>query len=147
MNYRKNKLKIVIPLSIICFTIFNKWWYVVPVDAPKSFMYGFPLISVSEGWHTSMSLQIFLLEYFINYLLFFVVTLLLTFYFDRFIMEIRFSRVWIVPLYFISVIIIVLNIYVASMTENIIKVKRDFEIEIQKTGFNFIWQNRDREHM
>ncbi len=53
---------ILIPVTIISFAVFTKWWFTVPVDAPDTMYWGFPFAFVGEGWHTSMSLQIFVME-------------------------------------------------------------------------------------
>ncbi|WP_222931286.1 hypothetical protein, partial [Xanthovirga aplysinae] len=64
--------ELVLSLTVISFSIFTKWWYVLPTDALDTVMSGFPLIWISEGWHTSMSLQIFVKELIINLLIYFV---------------------------------------------------------------------------
>lgn len=54
-------LKLIIPLTVISFAIFTKWWYALPADAPDTMFHGFPFPFVCEGWHSSMTLQ-FLLQ-------------------------------------------------------------------------------------
>ncbi|MEM6768710.1 MAG: hypothetical protein AAF655_27470, partial [Bacteroidota bacterium] len=54
--------RLVIPLTIISFFLVTKWWFVAVEDAPDSWMYGFPFPYLCEGWHTSLSLQVFLKE-------------------------------------------------------------------------------------
>jgi hypothetical protein len=58
--------KLMLPLTLMSFATFTKWWYVLPVAARDTMMTGFPLPFVCEGWHTSMSLQIFMAEFLIN---------------------------------------------------------------------------------
>src|SRR5690348_8265335 len=52
---------LVLPLTVISFTAFTKWWY-VEGDGFTEILKGFPLPFVCPGWHTSLSLQIFVLE-------------------------------------------------------------------------------------
>ena len=62
---------LILPLSIISLTIFTKWWYILPVDAPDSMMYGFPIPYSCNGWHTSLSYQIFIFEFIVDLLIHF----------------------------------------------------------------------------
>ena len=51
----------------------------MPVDAPDTMMTGFPFAFVGDGWFTSMSIQLFVIELcidFIIYLLFWFVIVL-----------------------------------------------------------------------
>jgi len=63
--------KLILPLTVISFATCNKWWYVFPVDAPDTMLTGFPFRYVGPDWHTSMSLQIFIMEFAIDILVYF----------------------------------------------------------------------------
>ena len=72
-------LKLIIPLSVISFATLTKWWYALPVDAPGTYLTGFPFPFVCNGWHTSMSLQIFAIEFFVDFLTYFLIWFLVFF--------------------------------------------------------------------
>ena len=61
-------LTLVLPLTIILFGTITKWRYVYVEDGPDDFLYGFPLAFICTGWHTSMSLQIFISEIIFDFL-------------------------------------------------------------------------------
>jgi hypothetical protein len=60
---RQLTLKLIIPITIISFAFFTKWWYALPVDAPDTMYWGFPFAYIGDGWGSSMTLQIFLIEF------------------------------------------------------------------------------------
>lgn len=136
--------KIVLPLTIITFSIFTKWWCVLPVDAPDTMMGGFPLIWISEGWHTSMSLQIFVMELLINLFIYFLIILTITFLINRFIVKIRIPKMVNLTLTLIAGLFCLGAIWIGTMPEHIYETKRDFEIEVLTSGYKFIWQNQER---
>lgn len=136
--------KLVLPLTIISFVVFRKWWYVFPVDAPDSMMAGFPLPYVCDGWFTSMSNQFFIMELIIDLLIYFLFWLLLIFCINRFFVKIKVPKNLIIFLIIINVLIFSGAIFIASMRENIFKLKKDFDVEVKETGYNFIWQNTQR---
>src|ERR1044071_5539679 len=87
-------LKLILPLTLISFASFTKWWYVLVVDGPDEVLTGFPLPYVCAGWHTSASLQIFLLEFFIHLLCYFIFWFVLVFIFHRFIKPISINTIF-----------------------------------------------------
>jgi len=136
--------KLVLPLTVISFSIFTKWWYVLPVDAPDTMMSGFPLIWVSDGWHTSLSLQIFVTELIVNLLVYFFFWLCIVFLINRFLVKIRIPKLILIPTFIISGLICLGGLLIGSMSEHIYKPKRDFDIEVLTSGYKFIWQNLER---
>lgn len=136
--------KLVLPFTIISFVVFRKWWYVLPVDAPHSMMSGFPLPYVCDGWFTSMSNQFFVMELIIDLLIYFLFWLLLVFIINRFFVKIVVSKILIIFLMTMNALIFSGAIFIASMRENIFKLKRNFDVEVKETGYNFIWQNTQR---
>jgi hypothetical protein len=135
---------LILPLSIISLTVFTKWWYVLPVDAPDSMMYGFPIPYSCNGWHTSMSYQIFVSEFLvdllIHYTFWFVVVLLI----KRFIIKISLHKI--IPIFLLSIagLLTAGLILIASNSDNVYKIKRQFDIEILKTGYRFVWDGYSR---
>lgn len=136
--------KLVVPLTIISFTIFSKWWYVLPVDAPDTMMLGFPVPYVSDGWHTSMSLQIFIVELVIDLLFYFVFWFVLVNRVNRHFIKIVIHNSVTIALVSMATVCVVCLTFVASMPENIFYVKRHFDVEILETGYKFMWEGNTR---
>jgi hypothetical protein len=86
--------KLVLPLTFISFALWTKWWmvYALPIDAPDIIMVGFPLTYAGDGWHTSLSLQIFFLELLIDLLTYFLFWLVVILLVDRFVVKIRVNK-------------------------------------------------------
>ncbi|MBP0613959.1 hypothetical protein J8J42_13040 [Chryseobacterium sp. cx-311] len=137
-------LKLVIPLTVISFATFTKWWYVLPVDAPDTMFSGFPLPFVCEGWHTSLSLQIFVTEFTIDLLTYFLFWLALVFCIDRFLTKIIPHKILTITLWTLTGLVIIGSGLIASNPDNIFYVKRPFDMETMETGYKFIWQYTER---
>lgn len=133
--------KLVLPLTIISFATFTKWWYVLPVDAPDTMMTGFPLPFVCPGWHTSMSLQIFLTEFTIDIFVFFVFWFLTTYFIDRYLKKLKVNRILTILLVSASGLIVTGTVLIASNSDNIFETKRPWDMEVMTTGYKFIWQH------
>lgn len=136
--------KLVLPLTILSLTIFTKWWYVLPVDAPDSMMYGFPLPYVCNGWHTSMSYQIFIFEFVTDFLIhfafwFFIITLI-----NKHIIKIDLYKIVTILLISIAGLFAGGLIFIASNSTNLFKLKRQFDIEILETGYRYFWDGYSR---
>lgn len=137
---KKELLKIIIPISIISFIVFTKWWYVSVVDTPNSIMIGFPLAYSCNGWHTSMSQQFFLLEFIFDFLVYFIFWTILIFAFDKLISEINIKKVVNRILIIISSLLMSGSLLLVFMPENLFFLKRDFDIEVIDTKTKFLWQ-------
>jgi hypothetical protein len=132
--------RLVIPLTVISFAIFTKWWYTLPVDAPDTVFYGFPFAYTCNGWHTSMSIQVFILEMVADLLIYFIAWFVLIFMINRYIKTITLPRIITGFLLFVTVIITAHYMKIAVSKDNIFYVRRNFEMEIIKTGYKFIWE-------
>jgi hypothetical protein len=141
---KKLTVKLILPLTIISFIIFTKWWYVLVVDGTDEIMYGFPLIYTCKGFHTSLSSQVFILELLIDLLIYFLFWFLFVYLVNRFLFTIKFHRVLFISLLTVTFIILGFSIFIASWSENKFYLKRDFQIEKMETGYNFIWQEQVR---
>src|SRR6478736_3232592 len=114
MTLKQLTWRLAFPLSIILFGTITKWWYVLPVEAPDTMMIGFPLAYLSDGWHTSMSYQIFILEFLVDFLVYFLFSFLLVFLFNRYMTTIKVSQ-WLTGLLWVfSTIIFSTAIFIAS---------------------------------
>lgn len=136
--------KLVLPLTLITFFLFTKWWYVFPIDGPDTMMAGFPLIWVSYGWHTSLSLQIFVGELLINLFIYFSTILAITYAINRFVIKISIPKIATGILLTISGLLCLAALWIGTMPEHIYKTKRDFDVEVLTTGYKFIWEAQER---
>lgn len=141
---KKLSWKLILPLTVISFGTITKWWYALPVDAPDTLYSGFPFPFVGAGWHTSMSLQIFVLELLVDFLIYFLFWFTIVFCINKYLTKIKTSKIITFGLWTISGIIILSSSYIASFPEHIFYVKRHYEMEIMETGYNFIWQKTER---
>ena len=144
MTLKQLTWRLIFPLTIVLFGTVTKWWYVLPVDAPDTMMIGFPLAFISDGWHTSMSLQIFIVELLVDFLVYFSICFLLVFLVDNYFIKIRVPKLVTGLLWTFSTLIIVISIWIASFPEQIIQTRRDWEMKVMVTGFKLTWTHQDR---
>ena len=137
-------IKLVFPLTVISFATITKWWYTLPVDAPDTLYSGFPFPFVGDGWHTSMSLQFFILEFLGDFAFYFFFWFIVVFCSNRFLTKIQTHKILTIGLWTISGLIIFCATYIASFSENEFLLKRDYEMEIMETGYKFGWQRTER---
>jgi len=136
--------KIIIPLTIISFATLTKWWYALPVDSPDTMFTGFPFPFVCEGWHTSMSLQIFVTEFIADLLTYFLSWFILAFYINRFVVKLKIYKAVTIVLWTLSGLIIAFATLLAANKNNLFYIKRPFKMEIMETGMQFGWQHIER---
>ena len=141
---KKLIFKLLFPLTIISFATITKWWYALPADGPDTLYSGFPFPFVADGWHTSMSLQIFVLELFADFFTYFLIWFGLVFCINKYLAKIKIYKIMTIGLWTISGIIILSASYVASFSENIFYFKRTYDMEIMESGYKFNWQNIER---
>ena len=118
--------------------------YALPVDGPDIIMIGFPLTYVGDGWHTSMSLQIFFMELVIDLLTCFMFWYAVVLIIDKLITKIRLNRFVSIALQSIAGLFVLGLIFVASFLENLYYLKRPYDIEILDSGYKFYWDGNPR---
>jgi hypothetical protein len=136
--------KIIIPLTIISIATLTKWWYVLPVDAPDTMFTGFPFPFVCDGWHTSLSLQIFVREFFADFLTYFICWLIFIFCVNRFVVKLNPHKAVTTGLWSLSVLIIAFATLFAANADNRFYWKRTFDMKVMATGFQFGWQHIEK---
>ena len=143
MIFTKLFWRLIFPLSIISLGLFTKWWYVLPVHAPDTMMYGFPLAFLSEGWHTSMSLQIFVLEFifdFLVYLLFWLMVIGLIQHYKALNISKYVTRI----LWILATLIIAFNFWVSSLPVQRFYLKRNWGMQVLVSGYYPTWSHLER---
>jgi hypothetical protein len=134
--------KLVLPLTIISFTIFTKWWH-AQVDDHQEILRGFPLPFVCPGWHTSLSLQIFVLELVLDIFVYFAFWFLMTFIATK-TKSFRMRKAVTISLLTTAGLCTMALILFAINPDNIYTATRPFEIEVKETGYRFVWQDQTR---
>jgi hypothetical protein len=136
--------RIILPLTVISFATFTKWWYALPVDAPDTMFTGFPFPFVGNGWHTSLSMQIFVIEFLVDLFTYFLFWLTLIFCINRFVIKLTTFRIVTIGLWAFSGLIIAFVTFLAINKDNLFYIKRPFSMEVIETGFQFGWQHIQR---
>jgi hypothetical protein len=132
------------PLTIISFGTLTKWWYALPVDAPDTMFTGFPFPFVCDGWHTSLSLQIFVTEFFADLLTYFLFWFIVIFSINRFAVMFKIHKTIGIVLWILSGLVIAFATFLASNNDNLFYIKRPFKMDVMETGFQFGWQHVER---
>lgn len=86
---RKLVNRLVLPLTILSYLLFDKWWYVNVTDGPDMVAHGFPLISNAPSMASSMEMVYFVPETVINMACYFIFWLVIVFIVTRWIVAIR----------------------------------------------------------
>lgn len=141
---KKLIMTLVLPLTIILFGTVTKWRYVYVEDGPDDFMYGFPMTFICSGWHTSMSLQIFVIEMIFDFFVYFSFCLTIITLIDRFIKLVIIKKSFKFGLYGLALLTIILYGLVFSNPDNIFEMKRDFKYKEIRNGYKFILQQDKR---
>lgn len=135
--------KLVLPLTVISFTIFTKWWYVKGDDFTE-ILRGFPLPFVCPGWHTSLSIQIFVLELIVDIVVYFSFWFSVTFIAAKTAKSFRMHKGVTVTLLTTAGLCTITLVLQAINPDNIYTVTRPFSIEVKETGYRFMWQDETR---
>ena len=141
---RKLISTLILPLTIILFGTITKWRYVYVEDGPDDFLYGFPLTFICSGWHTSLSLQVFVLELLFDFFVYFIFCLTIVTLTDKFIKRIQVTKYLKFGLYGLATLTLLLYGVVFSNPDNLFKIKREFKYKEIRNGYKFIWQQDKR---
>ncbi len=144
MTTRQLLLRFILPIAIISFGTFTKWWYVLPVDAPDTMMVGFPFAFAADGWATSLYLQIFILELVTDFLIYFLFWFVIIIFINRLIIQIKIPNILTGILWILAAILFSCAILIASNPDQEFKIKRDWDMQILVTGYKLTWTYQDR---
>ncbi|MCH2235615.1 MAG: hypothetical protein MK078_15345 [Crocinitomicaceae bacterium] len=140
---KKLSWQLVLPLTVISFFFITKWWYVTVIDGWDIEMSGFPLPFNCPGFHTSMSLQIFVLELIFDLLFYYGVWFVLVYLFHRYVVRIKLHYMVTISLITLASMLAAMMIFVAILPENKFKFTRDFDFELIDSGLDY-GQSRKR---
>lgn len=134
-------LKLIIPLTILSFAFLTKW-SLVDIDslnAKDVVMYGFPLPFLCEGWHTSMSLQVFVFEFLFDLMVYFLFWLVTIWTINSYLILIRIHWLVGVMLQLMAGIVVFMTCLILTMPEHIYYWQRPYEVEIVEGGISFFF--------
>jgi hypothetical protein len=132
--------KLLLPLTIISFTIVTKWWH-VEVDGSQEILRGFPLPFVSPGWHTSLSLQLFVFELIVDILFYFSFWFFIIVIATKIVKPFHIPKPVTITLLVTAGLFMVVLLLLAINPDNIYTTTRPFDIEVKETEYRFMWQD------
>lgn len=136
--------QLIVPITIILFVSFSKWWLVLPVDAPDTMMKGFPLPYEAEAWHTSLAKQFFMMEFTLDVLFYFAAIALIVYAVHK-LTQLRTVHwvVW-VPLQLAAMVCSLTLTIQFSMPNSLYYIKKDFGYEVVSSGWYLTWKGIER---
>ena len=141
---RRLILNLVLPLTVIIFILFSKWWIVDVVDGTDGIMFGFPFIYKAPAFYTSCAYEYFSLELIADLSIYFALILVIVYLTNKFLITIKIRRIVSIILFLVMAFLISIELFIASMPENKFSLKRDYDIEIKRTGFEYPFNENDR---
>jgi len=141
---KKTLFTILLPIIITSMLIFTKWWYVLPVDGPDVLFWGFPFAFIGEGFHTSMSFQIFLLNWLADVLCYTIFWLIVFLIFKKLRPTFSVSRWMYRAFWTISIVLVLFSGFIIGISDPIFKFKKNYDWQIMTSGYKFIWQSTPR---
>jgi len=124
--------------------LITKWWYALPVDGPDKLYWGFPFAFVGEGFHTSLSLQFFVLEWVADALIYFLFWLAMFFFIMILKPQLVINKVAVRFLWSIAILLLMGECLVIWISNPVFNFKRPYEWKVMETGYTFIWQQTPR---
>ncbi|WP_223607058.1 hypothetical protein [Chryseobacterium sp. OSA05B] len=102
-----------VPLTVIAMTLFTKWWFVLPVDAGNTAMSGFPFPFIADGWHTSLSYQIFITEFLADFFIQILLWTLILFLIHKYLFTVKIPKFLNITIWGLAIIISGLAVSIA----------------------------------
>ncbi|WP_281235241.1 hypothetical protein [Flavobacterium gelatinilyticum] len=144
MMSKKRLLTLALPLALILFILFTKWWIVDVIDGSDCVTYGFPLIYKAPAFHTSLAQQFFILEFLVDFITYFFIVFTLLFLIDKFGLKIKLNKKPLIIIYTIAIILFGIEASFATVFETSFSIRRNFDIEVKQTGFKFYFSEEER---
>lgn len=133
-------VKLVLPCTILSMFMVTKWWYALPVDGPDKMYWGFPFAFMGEGFHTSMSLQFFILEFLADFVVYYTIILLLDLAFTKWFPTIQIRKTFTKTVWALTLILLVGFGFIVTTSNPVFQAKRNYDWRVMTTGYVFIWQ-------
>lgn len=137
-------IKLAAALSLISMFLLTKWWYAVPVDGPDKLYWGFPFAFMGEGFHTSMSYQLFLIEFIANFAVYFTFWIILYLSVNKWLPNIKLHSLIFKIIWSLALLLCIGFGGLISISNPVFHSKRPYNWKVIETGAVFIWQNTPR---
>lgn len=125
----------IFPLAIILFYSVGQWKYAQPIDGPHpNLFWGFPLSHSGQAYHTSMGYQFFILEFFIDFIFYFILTGCLFLITKDYLNKIIYKKTITKILWTLAGLLIIAQIFFLFFSNTIFKLYRDFDWIIKDSG-------------
>lgn len=124
--------------------IITKWWYAISVDGPDKLYWGFPFAFMGEGFHTSMSLQFFVLEFLADFMVYFTVIFMLIFVITKWYPSFKISKILTKTVWALTIILLIGFGFIVTTSNPIFRIKRNYDWKVLQTGSVYIWQKTSR---
>ncbi|MBZ4036924.1 hypothetical protein K6T82_19300 [Flavobacterium sp. 17A] len=141
---KQRLVTLTLPLTIILFILFTKWWIVDVIDGSDCVTCGFPLIYKAPAFHTSLAQQFFILEFLVDFLVYFLIVSTLLLLIDKLWIKIKLSKKPLIIIYTIAILLFGIEASFVTVFETSFSIKRDFDIEVKQTGFKFYFSEEER---
>lgn len=141
---KQMRIKLTVPLTIISMFLITKWWYAIPIDGPDKLYWGFPFPFLGEGFHTSMSLQFFVLEFLADFVVYFTVIVMVVLAFTKWFLAFQVSKILTKTVWVLTFMLLSGFGFIVTTSNPIFKIKRDYDWRVMETGHVFIFQATPR---
>ncbi|MFM1932947.1 MAG: hypothetical protein RL226_2250 [Bacteroidota bacterium] len=133
-----------LPITVISMFLVTKYWFAVPVDGPDKLFWGFPFAFIGEGFHTSMSFQIFLLELLADFIIYYLSLSILSYGISRFFRIPPAHKLLSRVIWSIALILLFGFGLLIGTSNPLFSVKRDYDWHILQTGAVVLWKTTPR---
>jgi hypothetical protein len=137
-------IKLAVALSLLSMFLLTKWWFALPVDGPDKLYWGFPFACMGEGFHTSMSYQIFVIECIANFAVYFSFWVVLILSVNKLVPNFKIPGLISKIIWSMALLVCIGFVGLISISNPIFHFKRPYDWKIIETGAAFIWQNTPR---
>ncbi|MEO6151454.1 MAG: hypothetical protein ABIP28_14890 [Mucilaginibacter sp.] len=131
-------IKLVLPLTVILFALLTKWWCVKVDDAPNTILQGFPLPFTGPAWGSSMSFQYFLLEFLIDFGVYFLFVFTITYLIHRFLIHKKPHNMICICLFIVAGLCVCLQGLMIYSCDSFFYLHREFSINVINVGYIFL---------
>ncbi len=140
----KNSIvKTALPLTIITFILYTKWWLVERKVGGMEIIYGFPFPFMANG-ATSLTFTFFIQEFVLDFTVYFLFWWSVLFFINRFVKKILWHRRFWIPLWLFTLFLMMFTSLLWSDGANLYRLKNNQEYKVLKSGFHYVGDDKTR---
>ena len=141
---KQRTIKLAAALSLISMFMVTKWWFALPVDGPDKLYWGFPFAFMGEGFHTSMSYQFFIIEFIVNFVVYFSFWVILNLSVNKWLPNFKLPSLVFKIIWSLALLLCIGFGSLLSISNPVFHIKRPYDWKILQTGSVFIWETTPR---